>query len=146
MSGPTMRDPLNDVLEWSWTPTAAQLLRFSAVTWNAHLIHVSRDHARQYGLEDVVVHSQLPATVIATRCQAWLGSRWQLLEMTWQNRAPAYVDRALAMSATVVRADDDLWLDVQVRRPDGVLTLTGALRFRTAATGRQTNEEQDFGL
>lgn len=32
---------------FSWTPTPTALFRFSALTWNAHLIHLDRDYARK---------------------------------------------------------------------------------------------------
>lgn len=32
---------------FSWTPTPTTLFRFSALTWNAHLIHLDARYARE---------------------------------------------------------------------------------------------------
>ncbi|RMZ84785.1 hypothetical protein DV737_g955, partial [Chaetothyriales sp. CBS 132003] len=45
---------------WLVTPDAALLFRFSALTLNAHAIHLDREYTRQvYGLPDLVVHGPL---------------------------------------------------------------------------------------
>ncbi len=36
-------------------PTAVQLFRYSAVTWNAHRIHLEPDYARKEGHPDILV-------------------------------------------------------------------------------------------
>ncbi|RMZ76023.1 hypothetical protein DV738_g5147, partial [Chaetothyriales sp. CBS 135597] len=47
-------------VKWLVTPDAALLFRFSALTLNAHAIHLDRQYTRQaYGLPDLVVHGPL---------------------------------------------------------------------------------------
>jgi 3-methylfumaryl-CoA hydratase len=51
----------NDAL-WSdeWTPTAVELFRFSAITFNGHRIHYDADYCRDVeGYPDLVVHGPL---------------------------------------------------------------------------------------
>jgi 3-methylfumaryl-CoA hydratase len=49
-------------VDWSeeWTPSAVQLFRFSAITFNAHRIHYDADYCRNIeGYPDLVVHGPL---------------------------------------------------------------------------------------
>lgn len=136
-----MIEPNGRSTEWRWTPTPAQLLRFSAVTWNPHLIHVSREHALRYGLEDVVVHSQLPATVVSSLAARWLGRNWRLASISWENRAPAYVSQELRIVATCELVEGDAKVDVAAWRPDGTMVLHGRLVFELPSRERDGHEE-----
>jgi 3-methylfumaryl-CoA hydratase len=54
--------PLDTSLKWSehWTPSAVELFRFSAITFNAHRIHYDADYCRNdEGYPDLVVHGPL---------------------------------------------------------------------------------------
>lgn len=118
------------VSHWAaeWTPTRPQLVLFSGLTWNPHLIHVNPAAANVYGLADVVVHAQLHAAVITELCLRWLGPGWQLTRVDWQTRRPAYVDVPLrVLGALVVDDCHRRRIDVTISDPDGTVCVTGAV-------------------
>ena len=55
-------EPLPDVV---MVPTALQLFRYSAVTWNAHRIHYDRKYVTEVeGYPGLIVHGPLIATLL----------------------------------------------------------------------------------
>ena len=61
---------------YSWTPTPTTLFRFSALTWNAHLIHLDRTYAREIeGYPERLVHGPLTALMLieALRSAGYFG-------------------------------------------------------------------------
>jgi hydroxyacyl-ACP dehydratase HTD2-like protein with hotdog domain len=125
-----------------WTPTRTQLLRFSGLTWNSHLIHVSREHARAYGLDDVVVHAQLHACVLTRITLAALGAGWRLRRFAWRNLAPAYVDQPLRVAGTVsAPGPGTAEVALSQTRPDGLVCVAATLTA-VAATGAGEGTEK----
>ncbi|PZN93188.1 MAG: protein dehydratase [Alphaproteobacteria bacterium] len=61
-------------LEWTIATPTTLLLRYSALTFNAHRIHYDRDYARAVeGYADLVVHGPLQATVLLNLAATLLG-------------------------------------------------------------------------
>lgn len=87
--------PAPDV-EWEWSESltldARQLFRFSALTFNTHLVHYDRDWARNVeGLQDLLVHGPLVRMLLldfAVRSQP--GARVGSFSVHMQ--APVFVD------------------------------------------------------
>ncbi len=129
------------LVEGTWTPTATQLLRFSALTWNSHLIHTSREHAVAYGLDDVVVHAQLHACAITRICLAGLGPGWRLTGVTWTNRAPAVVGQPLRVTGRVEHSADGRRAEIAVHeeRPDGARCVEGRMTVTTDDPHREAD-------
>lgn len=69
-----------------WRPTAIQLFRFSAVTWNSHRIHYDQAYARTEGYPDTLVQSQLHGCFLAHTVLKWAGYGASLLAFRWENR------------------------------------------------------------
>lgn len=67
-------------------PTNVQLFRYSAVTWNAHLIHYDAAYARTEGYPDVLVQSHLHGCFLAQTVVDWAGSGARLRRFRWENR------------------------------------------------------------
>jgi hydroxyacyl-ACP dehydratase HTD2-like protein with hotdog domain len=81
------------------TPTPALLFRYSALTFNAHAIHLDETHAiAREGHAGLLVHGPLTATMLATMA-AWrarpTGAR--LGELQYRNVAPLYAGERLAL-------------------------------------------------
>jgi hydroxyacyl-ACP dehydratase HTD2-like protein with hotdog domain len=81
------------------TPTPALLFRYSALTFNAHAIHLDAAHAvAREGHAGLLVHGPLTATLLATMA-AWraepMGAR--LEELQYRNVAPLYGGEPLAL-------------------------------------------------
>jgi hydroxyacyl-ACP dehydratase HTD2-like protein with hotdog domain len=81
------------------TPTPALLFRYSALTFNAHAIHLDATHAvAREGHAGLLVHGPLTATLLATMA-TWragpTGSR--LEELQYRNIAPLYAGEPLTL-------------------------------------------------
>jgi hydroxyacyl-ACP dehydratase HTD2-like protein with hotdog domain len=70
-------------------PTALQLFRYSAITWNAHRIHFEPEYARREGHPDVLVQAHLHGAFLAQMVMDWAGPRARLLKFGWSNRGRA---------------------------------------------------------
>lgn len=96
-------------------PTAVQLFRFSATTWNAHRIHYDRPYAESEGYPGVLVQSHLHASWLAAYALRWAGPQAVLRRISWRNRAIAIPGDELTLQGTVVgTASDDEDLVVEL--------------------------------
>jgi acyl dehydratase len=77
------------------TPDAMQLFMFSAVTWNRHHIHYSRDAAVREGLPDTPVHRALLGNYFARMLGRWAGHDAALCELSWKVHRSAFPGRPL---------------------------------------------------
>ncbi|MER5528660.1 acyl dehydratase [Streptomyces sp. NPDC002677] len=87
------------------TPDAVTLLRFGAVTRNAHRIHYDTGFARLEGLAGPVVMAQLHGCLFHRAAAEFAGAGGQVREVGWQNRAPAHVGDRLVVTGTVASVD-----------------------------------------
>jgi len=87
------------------TPDAITLLRFGAVTRNAHRIHYDTAFARSEGLAVPVVMAQLHGCLFHRAAARFAGAGGLVREVGWQNRAPASVGDRLVVSGTVRSVD-----------------------------------------
>lgn len=76
-------------------PDAMQLFMFSAVTWNRHQIHYSRDAAVRDGLPDTPVHRALLGNYFARLLGRWAGSQAQIRHLSWKVSNSAFPGRPL---------------------------------------------------
>jgi hydroxyacyl-ACP dehydratase HTD2-like protein with hotdog domain len=67
-------------------PTSVQLFRYSAVTWNAHLIHYDDAYARTEGYPAVLVQSHLHGAFLIQAALDWAGPGARLRRFRWENR------------------------------------------------------------
>lgn len=93
------------VLPVELTPDAITLLRFGAVTRNAHLIHYDSEFAPSEGLEGPVVMAQLHGCLFHRAAAEFAGVGGRVREVAWRNRAPAYVGDRLVVTGTVQAVD-----------------------------------------
>ncbi|WP_329263973.1 acyl dehydratase [Streptomyces sp. NBC_01478] len=104
------------------TPDAITLLRFGAVTRNAHRIHYDSGFARSEGLDGPVVMAQLHGCLFYRAAAAFAGESGQVREVEWQNRAPACAGDRLVVTGTVRSVDavgGEVTLDLLERRGAG---------------------------
>ncbi|MFD3925422.1 acyl dehydratase [Streptomyces sp. NPDC058614] len=87
------------------TPDAVTLLRFGAVTRNAHRIHYDTDFARSEGLAGPVVMAQLHGCLFHRAAAGFAGPGGRVREVSWQNRAPAYAGDRLVVTGEVRSVD-----------------------------------------
>lgn len=87
------------------TPDAITLLRFGAVTRNAHRIHYDTEFARSEGLAGPVVMAQLHGCLFHRAAAEFAGAGGQVREVGWRNRAPTCVGDRLVVTGTVRSVD-----------------------------------------
>ena len=66
------------------TPSAGQIFMFSAITWNRHHIHFSKDAALAEGHADIVVQRALLGNFMARQLGNWLGNRGKITSLSWK--------------------------------------------------------------
>jgi hydroxyacyl-ACP dehydratase HTD2-like protein with hotdog domain len=65
-------------------PDRTQVFMFSAVTWNRHHIHYSKDAAMREGLADIVVQRALIGNFFARLITNWIGNGAELRKLSWK--------------------------------------------------------------
>jgi hydroxyacyl-ACP dehydratase HTD2-like protein with hotdog domain len=84
------------------TPTAVQLFRYSAVTWNAHRIHLEPEYARKEGHPDILVQAHLHGAFLAQLVTDWAGPQGRMKQFGWRNRGRAVPGDRLRCSGKVI--------------------------------------------
>jgi hydroxyacyl-ACP dehydratase HTD2-like protein with hotdog domain len=74
----------SQIPELTVRPDHMQVFMFSAVTWNRHHIHYSKDAALGEGLPDVVVQRGLIGNFLARLITNWVGASAELRKLTWK--------------------------------------------------------------
>lgn len=99
-------------------PSAVELFRFSAVTFNSHRIHYDDEYARhEEGYPALVVHGPLTATRVIMSIEQHTGRR--LSSFRYRATSPLFVGKALAI---VGQTDGDV-VSVNVLRNDGATSM-----------------------
>jgi hydroxyacyl-ACP dehydratase HTD2-like protein with hotdog domain len=89
------------------TPTHMQVFMFSAVTWNRHHIHYSRDAAVKEGLPDVVVQRALLGNFFARLLTDWMGHDGVITRLSWKVVASAVPGCTLYCHGAVIDSTSD---------------------------------------
>lgn len=111
------------------TPTHAQIFMFSAVTWNRHHIHYSRDAAVAEGLPDVVVHRALIGNFFMRVLTNWLGDMGDVKTLAWKVQSSAVPNRKLFCQGVVTEhepgaKDDGLVCELTIANDTGETVAT----------------------
>ncbi|KAH8895045.1 hypothetical protein GQ53DRAFT_839410 [Thozetella sp. PMI_491] len=79
-------------------PDRALLFHFSALTFNAHAIHLDRDYTRREERHhDLLVHGPLSLFLILSALHVQAGDLWRVARLEYRNLAPLYVDEPLTV-------------------------------------------------
>jgi hydroxyacyl-ACP dehydratase HTD2-like protein with hotdog domain len=100
MQIPELQIPELQIPELQIVPTPGQLFMFSAITWNRHHIHFSKDAAQAEGHADIVVQRALLGNFMARHLGNWLGSRGQILKLSWKVQKSALPGNLLRCQGT----------------------------------------------
>ncbi|MBI2847053.1 MAG: acyl dehydratase [Chloroflexi bacterium] len=84
-------------------PTAIQLFRYSAVTWNAHRIHYDKDWAQSEGYPHVLVQAHLHGAFLTQLVTDWIEPEGILKKLGWSNRRYAVPGDTLTSKGKVVK-------------------------------------------
>jgi hydroxyacyl-ACP dehydratase HTD2-like protein with hotdog domain len=113
------------------TPDRMQLFMFSAVTWNRHHIHYSKDAALEEGLPDVVVHRALLGNFLARMLTDWLGDHGEIRELSWKVLQSALPGKPLRCQGVVIAKSSEgqrrgLTCDVKIVNEEGQSVAAGS--------------------
>ena len=90
-----------DIPELLVTPSAGQIFMFSAITWNRHHIHFSKDAALAEGHADIVVQRALLGNFMARQLGNWLGNRGKITSLSWKVQKSALPGKRLRCQGRV---------------------------------------------
>lgn len=76
--------PGTSVTSLSIRTSPMQLFMYSAITWNRHHVHYSKDAAIAEGLPDVVVHRGLMGNFLTRMLEQWLGEKGEIQSVSWK--------------------------------------------------------------
>jgi hydroxyacyl-ACP dehydratase HTD2-like protein with hotdog domain len=115
-------------------PDHMQIFMFSAITWNRHHVHYSKDAALAEGLPDVVVQRALLGDFLARAVGDWAGDAGDLRELSWKVRSSATPNMRLRCQGEVVgvhTSDGATFAECELRivTDDDQLVASGAARL-----------------
>jgi hydroxyacyl-ACP dehydratase HTD2-like protein with hotdog domain len=118
-------------------PDHMQIFMFSAITWNRHHVHYSKDAAVAEGLPDVVVQRALLGNYLARAVGDWAGDEADLRELSWKVRSSATPNARLRCqgSVTAVHVAQDATFaecDLRIVRDDDQVVASGSARLELA--------------
>jgi len=116
---------------FTFTPSRTLLFHFSALTFNAHAIHLDRQFCREIeGHRDLLVHGPLSLALLLAALESQLGSGEDVRQIDYRNLAPLYAGEP--MRVCVRRngdaGDPDSSWDVWAEGPAGGLAVRGTAR------------------
>lgn len=100
------------------TPTAALLFRFSALTFNAHAIHLDRAYCREVeGHRNILVHGPLSLVLMLKLLQSQVHRFCKgayIKNFDYKNLAPIYADEEMKICGRfdpVDRSKVEIWIE-----------------------------------
>jgi len=120
-----MTAPSEAIFRHSILPTKSLLFRFSALTFNAHSIHLDENYTQnQEGYKTLLVHGPLTLTLLLSVLQHNLsGLGLRVDRFDYKNLAPLFVEEELTVCGKP-KNDGSNW-DVWIEGPDGGLAVRG---------------------
>jgi hydroxyacyl-ACP dehydratase HTD2-like protein with hotdog domain len=88
------------------TPDSMQIFMFSAVTWNRHHIHYSKDGAICEGLPDVVVQRALIGNFFARLLTNFMGEHGEIRALSWKVLNSATPGKGLCCRGEVIAREE----------------------------------------
>lgn len=126
--------PVEPEMSLALTPTPSLLFRFSALTFNAHLIHLDREYARSVeGHRNLLVHGPLSLTLMLQAISNHLRTANQKRELVeridYRNLAPLYCDEEMRICATKkTTTEKGSTYDIWIEGPTGGVAVKGTVQ------------------
>ncbi|KAJ9197061.1 hypothetical protein DTO164E3_2204 [Paecilomyces variotii] len=127
--GRIVKPPSDPELSFKLRPNKALLFRYSALTFNAHSIHLDKSYAQDVeGYRNLLVHGPLSLTLLLTvlRCHLYKLGR-VIRDIEYRNLAPLYVCEEMTICAKPKRGLDTNQWEVWIAGEDGGLTVRGTV-------------------
>ncbi|KAL3425721.1 hypothetical protein PVAG01_02512 [Phlyctema vagabunda] len=110
----------------SLTPSQALLFRFSALTFNAHRIHLDPQYAREVeGHRGLLVHGPLTLVLMLSVLNSQLGVDQKIKRFRYRNLAPLYAEEAMRVCVKQSRTGRE-GFDVWIEGKDGGYAVKGS--------------------
>jgi hydroxyacyl-ACP dehydratase HTD2-like protein with hotdog domain len=114
-------------------PDHTQIFMFSAVTWNRHHIHYSKDAAVREGLADIVVQRALIGNFFARLITNWVGDRAELRKLSWKVTRSALPGNDIVCRGKInerIESENDKYLvcEVTASNKDDELIASGSAK------------------
>ena len=113
--------------DWSYTitPDPKLLFRFSALTFNAHAIHLDPQYCREVeGHRDLLFHGPLSYVFMIELLQRQLGGGEVVKDVEYRNLAPLYCNEPVTFCGT--RSGEKKW-EVWTQTPEGGVGVKGTV-------------------
>ncbi|KAJ7173695.1 hypothetical protein C8R46DRAFT_991536 [Mycena filopes] len=117
--------PTNPDFEFTFTPSPTMLFRFSALTFNAHSIHIDPVYARTEGYKERLVHGPLTALMMLEVAALRMPGA-QFSKFTYRARNPLFVDQPMTI---IGMRDNPNAVELWCLDPAGVVGMTGSLEL-----------------
>ncbi|KAK5629691.1 hypothetical protein RRF57_005406 [Xylaria bambusicola] len=126
-------------------PTPTLLFHYSALSYNAHRIHLDRSYCREVeGYRDLLVHGPLSLTLMLSVLESGLnGLGYEINKIDYRHLAPLYVDQTMRIccapraSKSIEKQDGitgrNKW-DVWIENQDGGLCVKGTVETMKIST------------
>ena len=98
-------------------PDRTQVFMFSAVTWNRHHIHYSKDAAISEGLPDIVVQRALIGNFFVRLITNWVGDSAELRKLAWKITRNALPGKDIVCRGKIkerIESEDEKYLICEV--------------------------------
>ncbi|KAI1771355.1 HotDog domain-containing protein [Hypoxylon cercidicola] len=131
--GRTVKAPNAPDISISLTPTPTLLFHYSALTFNAHLIHLDPEFCREVeGHRNLLFHGPLSLTLMLSLLRSQLDPDEKVYKIDYRNLAPLYVNEPLRVCLRQIGREDgsvgggksrrwEVWVEGQ----DGGLSVRG---------------------
>ena len=141
-----LKPPHEPTFSYAIIPTAALLFRFSALTFNAHRIHLDKQYCQEVeGHRNLLVHGPLSVVLMLEALRRFVFthdeykrpgtymSRFE--EIEYRNVAPLYAEEEMKICGRANGQDWDVWIEGK----DGGYAVKGVVRARR----HKTSESDD---
>ncbi|RDW61915.1 uncharacterized protein DSM5745_10587 [Aspergillus mulundensis] len=129
-----IKSPTNPVFRYQMQPTRALLFRFSALTFNAHSIHLDNGYTSNIeGYRNLLVHGPLTLTLLVTALRHHLhGGSLDIIDIKYKNLAPLFVEEQLVICGKPKPTKDSVW-DLWIEGKDGGVAVRGTAHLGSAS-------------
>lgn len=111
-----------------------QLFRYSAVTWNAHRIHLDREYAKSEGYRGLLIHSHLQGAIMVACCAGKMGVPTDnVMEFDYRIHAPSVANEQLQVTSLLQEPDRQARIqaaEVSIYGSENDLRARGRMTFR----------------
>ncbi|KAF7534498.1 hypothetical protein G7054_g6191 [Neopestalotiopsis clavispora] len=128
--GRVVKVPYKPTYKHTLTPTPTLLFNYSALTYNAHQIHLNPQYCREIeGHRDLLVHGPLSLTLMLAVLRSQLKAQERIHSIDYRNIAPLYVGEPLSICVRPAKdaaAEEQKW-DVWIENNEGGLSVKGTV-------------------